>query len=68
MEDQAGCPIKAAVSVIGGKWKTGILYRLAERPYRFGELNRAMSWIDGGLGLGLPECGPTRFLQMLSIW
>jgi DNA-binding HxlR family transcriptional regulator len=46
MEHQAGCPIKAAVSVIGGKWKTGILYRLADRPYRFGELNRAMSWIS----------------------
>ncbi len=46
MEDQAGCPIKAAVSVIGGKWKTGILYRLAKRTYRFGELNREMSWIS----------------------
>jgi DNA-binding HxlR family transcriptional regulator len=46
MENQAACPIKASVAVIGGKWKTGILYRLARRTYRFGELNREMSWIS----------------------
>lgn len=46
MENQKGCPIKATVGVIGGKWKTGILYRLQKRTYRFSELKREMSWIS----------------------
>ena len=46
MEDQAGCPLKATVGVIGGKWKTGILYRLARKSYRLSELKREMSWIS----------------------
>lgn len=37
------CPVEAVVDVIGGKWKTGILYNLLQRPYRFGELRRAMA-------------------------
>jgi DNA-binding HxlR family transcriptional regulator len=46
MEDQAGCPVKATVGAIGGKWKTGILYRLARKSYRLSELKREMSWIS----------------------
>lgn len=36
------CPVEAVVRVIGGRWKTGILYNLLQRPHRFGELRRAM--------------------------
>ncbi|MER6811837.1 helix-turn-helix domain-containing protein [Spirillospora sp. NPDC000708] len=34
------CGIDAAMDVIGGKWKVLILWALAERPCRFGELRR----------------------------
>ncbi|WP_369389021.1 winged helix-turn-helix transcriptional regulator [Streptomyces sp. CG1] len=36
------CGIDAAMDVIGGKWKGLILWALHERPYRFGELRRAL--------------------------
>jgi DNA-binding HxlR family transcriptional regulator len=34
------CPVNGAVKVIGGKWKTAILYCLLEGPKRFNELQR----------------------------
>ncbi|HEY1177548.1 MAG TPA: helix-turn-helix domain-containing protein [Phytomonospora sp.] len=36
------CPIEAAMTVIGGKWKVSILWVLAQRPFRFGELRRSI--------------------------
>ncbi|MFF7530513.1 winged helix-turn-helix transcriptional regulator [Streptomyces bobili] len=36
------CGIDAAMDVIGGKWKVLVLWALHERPYRFGELRRAL--------------------------
>ncbi|MFF9620403.1 winged helix-turn-helix transcriptional regulator [Streptomyces griseosporeus] len=39
------CGIDAAMDVIGGKWKGLILWELAARPYRFGELRRAVPGI-----------------------
>ncbi len=35
-------PVEAVAGVIGGRWKTGILYNLMQRPYRFAELRRAL--------------------------
>lgn len=46
MQDQTKCPVHAAASVVGGKWKAGILARLAQGTYRFGELKRLMLWIS----------------------
>lgn len=40
------CPMEAANRVFGGKWKPGILFRLADRTYRFSELKREMPWIS----------------------
>ena len=45
-EGTAACPIQAAVAVMGGKWKPGILYRLRDGPYRLSQLRRRMPWIS----------------------
>ena len=41
----AGCPVEAALSVIGGKWKGVILYHLLTETMRFSELRRTMPGI-----------------------
>ncbi len=40
-----GCPIEAAIDVIGGKWKTPILYHLQNDTRRFNELGRLLPGI-----------------------
>lgn len=40
-----GCPIEAALDVIGGKWKAPILYHLQQDLKRFNELRRLMPGI-----------------------
>jgi DNA-binding HxlR family transcriptional regulator len=37
-----GCPVEAALELIGGKWKGVALYHLLERTARFNELKRQM--------------------------
>lgn len=37
-----GCPVEAALSVIGGKWKGVILYHLLDNTMRFNALQRLM--------------------------
>lgn len=34
------CPVEAALDIIGGKWKSIILFRVIERTRRFNELRR----------------------------
>lgn len=38
--DLAQCPVKTTVDVIGGKWKTLILYFLKDGPRRYNALRR----------------------------
>ena len=35
-------PLSAAINVIGGKWKTIILYMLSDKTLRFGELKKSI--------------------------
>jgi len=46
LDTKTTCPVQTAVTVIGGKWKPGIVFRLQEGTFRFGELKRQMPWIS----------------------
>ena len=39
------CGLEASLSVIGGKWKFLIVWQLASRPRRFGELRRLVAGV-----------------------
>lgn len=39
---QYSCPVEATADIIGGKWKTVILYYLFQGPKRFNELRRLL--------------------------
>ena len=39
------CGLEASLSVIGGKWKFLIIWQLAGRPRRFGELRRLVAGV-----------------------
>ena len=41
-EDISDSPLLAAIEVIGGKWKTIILYMLYDQTLRFGELKKSI--------------------------
>ncbi|SFK92258.1 transcriptional regulator, HxlR family [Pseudovibrio ascidiaceicola] len=40
-----GCPVEAALELIGGKWKGVILYHLMEGTQRFGELKKQVGTV-----------------------
>ena len=42
IEELLDCPLQAAINVIGGKWKTIILFTLADQTLRFGELKKSI--------------------------
>ena len=44
--DVGNCPIRDVLDQIASKWSVLILSALAERPYRFGELRRAIGDIS----------------------
>lgn len=41
-EEELHCPVEATLSMIGGKYKTLILWKLISGPLRFSELRRAV--------------------------
>lgn len=44
-KEASACPIDAMLSVIDGRWKGTILWRLSEGPLRTGELHRSIPGI-----------------------
>jgi DNA-binding HxlR family transcriptional regulator len=40
--DVVKCPIEATLDIIGGKWKSVILFRLSEQTRRYSELSRLL--------------------------
>lgn len=42
-QSEADFPVQGAMTVIGGRWKCPIIYKLLERPHRYGELRRALA-------------------------
>ncbi|MBS8265411.1 transcriptional regulator [Mesobacillus boroniphilus] len=34
------CPVELTVEVMGGKWKSRIMWHLSKNPYRYGELRK----------------------------
>ena len=44
--DPSQCPVRNVLDQIADKWSVLILTQLAERPYRFGELKRAIGDIS----------------------
>lgn len=45
-ETSDGCPMRRALALLGGKWRTQVIYELCRRPScRFGELKRAIPGI-----------------------
>ncbi|MDZ5474472.1 helix-turn-helix domain-containing protein [Bacillus sp. 31A1R] len=34
------CPVELTVEVMGGKWKSRILWHINKKPYRYGELRK----------------------------
>ena len=42
MKQENNCPVEATMDLIGGKYKTLILWHLSEKTYRFSELRKAI--------------------------
>lgn len=47
MESQLykGCPVQFTLQFLAGKWRTGILWNLREKPVRFGDLKQLLPGI-----------------------
>jgi len=44
--ETSGCPIEAALDVLGGRWKGLLLFRIWARTIRFGELRKSLPHIS----------------------
>lgn len=45
-EELPPCPVATTLMLIGNKWKIFIIQQLMDRPFRFGELHRAIPGIS----------------------
>lgn len=44
-----GCPVEAAIDIIGGKWKPVILWHIRDKPLRFNEIRQILPNITQGM-------------------
>lgn len=44
-----GCPVEAAIDIIGGKWKPVILWHIRDGPLRFNEIRLILPNITQGM-------------------
>ena len=44
--EAGGCPIEAALDVLGGRWKGLLLFQICHRPRRFSELRKNLEHIS----------------------
>ena len=44
--ETGGCPIEAALDVLGGRWKGLLLFHIGEGPQRFHELRKALPHVS----------------------
>jgi len=44
-----GCPVEAAIDIIGGKWKPVILWHIRDKPLRFNEIRLILPNITQGM-------------------
>jgi DNA-binding HxlR family transcriptional regulator len=42
VKTQFSCPVEVTLSIIGGKWKPGILWQLHDGPRHFSDLQRSL--------------------------
>jgi DNA-binding HxlR family transcriptional regulator len=42
MPDGAGCPVRKAMEIVGGKWKLFIIQQIGKKTLRYGEIKRAI--------------------------
>ena len=46
MKVHHGCPVRATIDVLSGKWKVQAVWRLSFGPLRFGELRRLLGGVS----------------------
>jgi len=44
-----GCPVEAAIDIIGGKWKPVILWHIKDKPMRFTEIRSNLPSVTQGV-------------------
>lgn len=66
-KEASECPLDAALSVVDGRWKGTILWRLSTGPLRTSELRRSRRFAGRGRVTGYSECAGLKLAISLNI-